>query len=128
MNWRTVVLALPLLGPAGPVCAADIWSSPIATPLAIASCGAGSFLLPGAGCLRIGGSVAAEVGTSLFSNLQGQLGQPRAGLASTTRATDLNQPAVQGRLSADVRLPTELGPVRAYVSIRNLPLKGAAGQ
>lgn len=110
----------------GPVTAALLGLA--ATPLAaqelprLGSCGIapGGFTLPGTdACLRIGGFVRAEAGWSSTSPrfaLQEPVGAQRTAVAGPNlRRSSIGADA---RLSANLHLPTELGPVRVYVSLR----------
>ena len=62
--------------------------------------------------------MSSSIGTSM-PTWQGSLQQSGQAARSVTPAFgNLSQISAEARLSADVRIPTELGPVRAYVSIR----------
>lgn len=90
----------------------------------LGSCGvaAGGFTLPGTdACLRIGGFARAETAwTSASPGLALQV--PAAPSRAVVPASSLGRSAIgaDARLSVDVRVPTELGPLRAYVSLRGL--------
>lgn len=109
---RTVVLmgllAVTLAGSAA--AAADRRARPAAfTIQALRDCGTNGFALPGStGCVRLSGTVA--VTTTLRTG----------GTASNSpaRTTGLFSTQVRGRLAADIRVPTDLGPVRLYTAIR----------
>lgn len=69
-------------------------------------CLGGGFALPGsAACLRLSGSITTQ--TTLRSGTGADAGRAR-----------LFSSGVQGRLAADIRVPTEAGPLRAYLSLR----------
>ena len=120
-----VALAAAFALPAGRVVAAsDVWSRPVATAATISACAPGSLPI-GLGCLRIGGAVETSMAVAAVPSWQGTLATPR--VDRTAPSTLLSRPAVAARLSADVRVPTELGPVRAYISVRNLPTRRADG-
>lgn len=72
-------------------------------------CGANGFALPGsAGCVHLSG--AAGVTTTLRTG--------GSAFAAPARAAGLFATRVHGRFAADIRVPTDLGPLRIYTAIR----------
>ncbi len=67
-------------------------------------------------CIRFGGQLRAESTVGAASRKGGTPQNFRRGLTSMR---------AEGKLSVDVRTPTELGPIRAYASVRS-PASGAA--
>lgn len=101
LHWRCLVLALSAPFPAGagqPVAAAM-------PPLALHLCPDGGVRLQGGACIRLGGRLRVEAGaTSFVSRLTHRTG---SGLGTV------------GSVSVDVRVPTELGPVRTYIRLQS---------
>lgn len=116
---RPVLAALMVLNGVGPALAADRRTPPAAFGVeAPRDCGANGFALPGsAGCVRLSGSVA--VMTTLRTG--------GAGVRATARAPGLFTTRVNGRLEADVRVPTDLGPLRVYTAVRVADPLGLGG-
>ena len=97
-------------------------AAPAAELPRLGACGlaGGGFILPGTdGCLRIGGFARAEAAWTTASQVHAL--QAPAAPRALTPAASLGRSAIgaDARLSADLRLPTEFGPVRAYVSLRS---------
>lgn len=119
---RRIAAAAALLTAAGTVQAAERSDAPAVPHLGACGIASGGFLLPGTdACLTIGGFVRAEGSWALAS--------PRLALAPAAEAVSrvptpasgsLGRPAfgTSARLTADMRIPTELGPVRVFVSLR----------
>lgn len=104
---RPVLVALMAASCAVPAAAADRRTPPTFGIEAPRDCGAEGYALPGsAGCVRLGGSVS--VTTRL--RMGGAAAQAPARKAFTTH--------VDGRLAVDVRIPTDLGPLRVYTAVR----------
>lgn len=81
-------------------------------------CGANGFALPGsAGCVRLAGAVA--VTTTIRTG--------GAAFAAPARTAGPFSSRVQGRLAADIRLPTDLGPIQIYAAIRVADPRGLGG-
>lgn len=110
MSRSLALAALLAATSAVPAAAADRRAPPAAWALeAPRDCGANGFALPGsAGCVRLSGALA--VTTTLRTG--------GAAHAAPARGTGMFSSHVQGRLAADIRVPTELGPIRVYTAIR----------
>ena len=107
---RSILAALIMIGCALPAAAADRRNAAAASGIdAPRDCGVNGFALPGsAGCVRLAGSVAMT--TTL-----------RTGGAATqapVRKPGFFTTHVNGRVAADIRVPTELGPFRLYTAVR----------
>ena len=115
----TVAALLAASGAAG---AAERSDAPAVPHLGVCGIASGGFLLPDTdACLTIGGFVRAEGSLALAS--------PRMSLAPPAETVTRDSSAASGgfarpafgtsaRLTADMRVPTELGPVRVFVSLR----------
>ena len=108
---RTILATILLVG--GSLAAgaqeSSRWST--ASLPAVAACANGAIKLPGsAACLRLGGRLRAEMTVS-----NGFLKPSGHGGAS---GGTLAQGRAVGYVTLDARTQTELGPVRAYVSVR----------
>ena len=89
--------------------AADLKGFDAAAVPTLDACPNGGMKLSGTGaCLRLSGRVRAEAGASSASTSS----------ALTHRGTTAGLRSV-GSVAADVRVPTELGPVRTYVELRS---------
>lgn len=92
---------------AGPAAAADRRTPPAFGIEAPRDCGPEGYALPGsAGCVRLSGSVAV---TTRLRTGGAAAGEPARGVFTTH---------TNGRLAADVRIPTDLGPFRVYTALR----------
>lgn len=95
---------------------------PLPSPhLGACSATTAGFLLPGTGgCLTIGGFVRAEGAWAIAAPTFALAAAPQAPPRSNGANRSLSQSALgaSARLTADLRLPTELGPVRVFVSLR----------
>ena len=123
MRWGVAGTAAALLVAAGPVQAAERSDATAVPHLGTCGIASGGFLLPGTdACLTIGGLIRAEGRLALAS--------PRLALAPPAGTVTRSQTAASGglgrpafgtsaRLTADMRVPTELGPVRVFVSLRS---------
>lgn len=67
-----------------------------------------------AGCIRISGDLRADFGTPVVPS-RGAMSSPAVPFARS----DITRSSAEARLGADVRVPTELGPLRAYVRLRS---------
>jgi hypothetical protein len=114
-TWIACVSALPLAARAqsGGVTEADAPHLGACEPVP------GAYQLPGtAACLRLSGFVAADLGG--WRAPAAPLTDPLMAVPRKTTATSLGESAIgaDARLSADVRVPTDYGPARVYVSVR----------
>lgn len=114
-----MVAGLGTAGPAG----ADSLAFPPSPPPRLGACGTGGgFLLPGTdGCLTIGGFVRAEgVWRSLPATMAFVTPEAGTAIPVVRRGADLGRSALGATagLTADLRIPTELGPFRVFVSLR----------
>lgn len=108
MRWP-VLAALVAIGALGDASAADRRTPPAVGIAAARDCGAESFALPGsAGCVRLGGSVAVTT-TLRTGGTAARMPVQAPGLFTTH---------VSGRVAADIRVPTDLGPFRIYTAVR----------
>jgi hypothetical protein len=101
--------------------AADLSFRDVPVAQHLGSCGAfeaGAFALPGTdACLRISGGVVAEY-TARLAAPGGAYSMRSPSVSNLPLSRDLSSSRVGGFASVDIRMPTELGPVRVYVSLR----------
>lgn len=117
-NWTLLLL---LIGASGAAQAEGRRPWDNLRPGVLASCPDGGILLPGTStCARFGGRIRAEVttGSAAF----------RSALSRHADARPRSALQAEGRLSVDLRTPTELGTVRTYVEIRRPVGVGSAGR
>ncbi len=118
MRRLRILGAVALIAALAGAQAADLKRVDAASMPALDVCPNGGIRLAGSdACLRLGGRVRAETTVSSGSAFRSTLTRGRGTTAGLRTV---------GTVSADVRVPTELGPVRTYLELRSAA--GRAGR